>query len=305
MTDDAQATLRRLVALSPEAIEPRETLIGLLVAGKDFDGARQLVADGLTYQPGSPPLLADELRIDLQANGLKTALATADRLQQQNPASDDARALKGDAYMMAKRPDDAAAAYEAALQAAPSALLEERLVDAFKATGHPEKAMQSLRDWMSHHPDDMQTAQTLASLEIDAGQFDDAAAWLETILARRPHDPTVLNNLAWVYQEKGDPKALSLATQAYVLGSSNAETADTLGWILTKQGEAEKGVALLRQASAQLPADPHIAYHLAVALKAVGQREAAIKLLNALVAAPHDFDEKPQAQQLLTELSRS
>jgi hypothetical protein len=42
-----------------------------------------------------------------------------------------------------------------------------------------------------------------------------------------------------------------------------------------------------------------------VALKAVGQREAAIKLLNALVAAPHDFDEKPQAQQLLTELSRS
>jgi thioredoxin-like negative regulator of GroEL len=65
----------------------------------------------------------------------------------------------------------------------------------------------------------------------------------------------------------------------------------------------DHGVALLRWASSAAPADSAIRYHLAVAYRAAGQPDEAVKLLTPLVAAPDDFSEKPQAKQLLAALS--
>jgi Flp pilus assembly protein TadD len=126
---------------------------------------------------------------------------------------------------------------------------------------------------------------------------------LQSVLEEKPHDPVALNNLAWVYQQQHDPRAVDLARQAYVL-SPGAQTADTLGWILTTTGKADTGVLLLRQASAQAAADPRVQYHYAVALKDTGDKAAAIKLLTAVVAVKADFSEKSQAQQLLDELNK-
>ncbi len=106
---------------------------------------------------------------------------------------------------------------------------------------------------------------------------------LQLVLSKKPHDPVALNNLAWVYQQQGDKRAEGLAQQAYIL-SPGGQTADTLGWILVTGGDPTKGVTLLRQAAAQAGGDPRILYHYAVALKDTGQKDEAIKLLNAVVA---------------------
>jgi len=181
--------------------------------------------------------------------------------------------------------------------------LVTRLAGAQLRAGRGGAAQDALTNWLLKHPDDLVALEQVAELDIAAGRLDAAAAHLQSILGVKPHDSVALNNLAWVYQQQHDPRAFDLARQAYVL-APGAQTADTLGWILTSTGKAETGVLLLRQASAQAAADPRVQYHFAVALKDTGDKADAIKLLTAVVAVKADFTEKPQAQQLLDELNK-
>ena len=110
-----------------------------------------------------------------------------------------------------------------------------------------------------------------AELDIAAGNWTRRPRICRASWQEKPHDPVALNNLAWVYQQQHDPRAMDLARQAYVL-APGAQTADTLGWILTTAGKADTGVLLLRQASAQAASDPRVQYHYAVALKDTGRQ---------------------------------
>ena len=169
--------------------------------------------------------------------------------------------------------------------------------------GHADAAYTAVSDWLAKHPDDLVALEQAAELNIAAGRLDAATKYLQSILKEKPHDPVALNNLAWIYGQQHDTRAMDLARQAYVL-APGAQTADTLGWILTSTGKADTGVLLLRQASAEAASDPRVQYHYAVALKDTGDKANAIKLLTAVVAVKANFTEKVQAQQLLDELDK-
>jgi cellulose synthase operon protein C len=154
------------------------------------------------------------------------------------------------------------------------------------------------------HPDDLGMVEALAGIEIKQGRYDEAEAHLKSILDKKPRDPISLNNLAWIYQKRGDKRARDLAQEAYVLAPSG-QTADTLGWILVNQGAAATALPLLRQASSQLAGNLDIKYHLAAALNDTGKRDEARKLLTAMLEEKATFDERQNAQKLLDELSKS
>ena len=121
------------------------------------------------------------------------------------------------------------------------------------------------------------------------------------MLKQKPHDPVALNNLAWVIQQKGDTaRAQTLGRQAYVL-SPGAQTADTLGWILTTSGDTRNGVAAAPSGHRRNASDPRIIYHYAVALKDTGNGCEAKKQLETVVAKG-DFKEKAEAQNYSTSL---
>ncbi len=234
---------------------------------------------------------------------MPAALDIAAKLHQDDLGFAPGSALTGDVYMAASQPEKAANAYHEAAVSAPSQLLTLREAAALQRAGKPQAAEGALRDWGTSHPDDTPVAEALSQLQIDAHDYDPAARTLQAVLARHPHDPSVMNNLAWVYQLKNNTKAArDLAEQAYVMAPT-PETADTLGWVLTREGNAGKGVPLLREATAGGD-DPRIAYHLAVALKDVGQRDECVRLLKLVAAADGQFDEKAEARQLLAEMSK-
>ncbi|MBV9777529.1 MAG: tetratricopeptide repeat protein, partial [Acetobacteraceae bacterium] len=104
-----------------------------------------------------------------------------------------------------------------------------------------------------------------------------------------------------VYQLRDNPQARPLAERAYLL-APNPQSADTLGWILARGGDPARALALLRQAATS--GDPRIAYHLAVALNDLGQKEDAAKLLSKVADAPGDFTEKTDARALLSRLNK-
>jgi putative PEP-CTERM system TPR-repeat lipoprotein len=301
--DQARDTYSQMLKVDPTILTARRALEGLLLQAGDYEHARNLIKEGLVGNPRNYQLYQDYVMVDLKAGGVDAAVATAKQLQEQDRDFQPARALIGDIYEAANRPADAVQAYQEALTAAPSQMLEARLVAALLRTGQGAAAMKAATDWIAQHPDDMVTLEQLADLQIMAKKYDDAVKNLLLVLAKKPHDPIALNNLAWVYSLQGDKRAEALAQQAYIL-SPGGQTADTLGWILVSGGDAQRGTPLLRQAAAQAGGDPRILYHYAVGLKDTGQKDEAVKLLTAVVANKGQFDEKADAQKLLDELNK-
>jgi Flp pilus assembly protein TadD len=103
-------------------------------------------------------------------------------------------------------------------------------------------------------------------------KYDDAVAEFARIVAERAGDAAVLNNLAWLYQQKGDlAKARGFAEKAIAAAPPAPGIDDTLRWILLAQGEAEKALTYLSAASVSASKNPDIQYHLAVALNRLGR----------------------------------
>ena len=301
LIDDAKATYAGMLAANPGDLDARRGQVEMLANAGDLEGAKTSLRDALKLSPGSLSMMSVLLALELRTGGIDDALAAANRLRSVPANMPVAAVLKGDLLLGAGRFNDAVAAYDAEFKAAASTTLALRAVSALVAAGKPDQATERVRALLARQPGDPDVAQVLASLDIEAKRYPDAEKNLNLVLEKRPNDPVALNNLAWLYQVRGDPGARNLAQRAY-LQAQSPESSDTLGWILVSQGDAARAVPLLQQASAQRPADPSIRFHLASALNAAGQKDEAVKLLQALVAEPADFDDKPAARKLLETL---
>ena len=137
----------------------------------------------------------------------------------------------------------------------------------------------------------------MTPLRAGASDQELADRWRAAVLGKRPNDAVALNNLAWVYQSKGDPRARGLAQRAHLLAPSG-ETSDTLGWIMTKEGAAADALPLLKEAAQQRPNDRTVKFHLASALNAVGKPDEAAPILDAILDDTADFDDRGAAWSL-------
>jgi putative PEP-CTERM system TPR-repeat lipoprotein len=299
----ARDTLQQILRLDPGSVPARRQLMALFVQAGDYESARNVIKEGFAARPRDYQFYQDYVMIDLKAGGVEAALASADRLADQDRGFVQAVALPGDVYLAANRPAAAVKAYATAFATAPSSFLVVRLATAMVRNNQPDEGWQKLVDWVNAHPDDLVVLEALTELEINTRRFDTAEQHLKLLLAKKPHDAVALNNLAWVYQQKGNPEARSLALQAYIL-LPGVQTADTLGWILTENGNATKGLPLLRQASTTAPTDYRIRYHYAVALNKTGNVDEAVRQLDQVIAAKGNFLEKTDAQALLEELKK-
>lgn len=304
---EAEAASRLALAETPDSVQARRQLAGLMVRERNFAAAETLLQQGLRAQPGDALLQQSLVRVVMEARGQDAALEQADRLAQQQTAQPASRVLRGDLLMALNRQEDAARAFAATYTAAPSAVLAHRTARAWLAAGKRDDAAAVLRAWVAQDPTDNVAQMMLSQFDIDAGRLAEAETRLVGVVERRPDDPVALNNLAWlVGQQAGAPagRAQGLAERAYFL-SPNADTADTLGWILARNGKAAQAVPLLRQAVAGRPAgqtDPGAAYHLAFALKATGAREEALAVLGTALATTAPFSERAAAERLMLDL---
>jgi len=206
--------------------------------------------------------------------------------------------LRGDVYATRSQYADAAKDYAAALARTPDRGVAVKLYEARRAAGAPE-ARAALTDWLVAHPDDVSVRLVLGQANQDAGDVDAAVAEYERVLAAASGSAVALNNLAWLYAQRGDTRALEMAERAHAAAPESGEVTDTLGWLLVEQQDLERAVPLLRNAAAQSPDVPEIRYHLAVALARSGVNEEARNLLQTLLDSQTQFESKAQARELL------
>jgi predicted Zn-dependent protease len=205
--------------------------------------------------------------------------------------------------MRAKRFDDAIAAYDAGMKKEPSTNLAINLYRARVAKGEPEKGMDGLRGWLKEHPNDNVARFALASALLDGGQLDAATKEHEALLSANEKNQVVLNNLAWLYDQKGDPRALELAEKAHQLSPKSPAIKDTLGWILVRRGDAKRGLEILRSASEEMPKNAEVQYHYAAALAKDGQKDEARRVLEVAVNSGQTFTDLDDARALLKSLA--
>lgn len=294
----AKVTYRQILAGTPMDLEARRALVELLLNSNDADGAKRELREALKLSPGNLGMMNTLVFSELRLLGITAALALADELRRDPANMPAASVIKGDAYMGARRFGDAAAEFSTELKTNPSTALALRAAGALASGGGQEQAAQQLRTWLAQYPDDLDAMQMLASLDITSGRNENAERRLEAVLKKRPNDPIALNNLAWVYQAKGDLRARSLAQRAHLLAPSG-ETSDTLGWIMTKQGEAAAALPLLQTALLQRPEDRAVKFHLATALDATGKRDEATRTLEPILNDAAEFEGRSAAKTLL------
>ena len=292
---------RQLLQELPNNKTVRRDLIDMLVADKQGEAAVQVAREGLQSSPGNGLLQQAYLEAVLKISGEDAALKLAETLRADPANLPYSELLKGAVYLAAGHPADAAAAFGAERAKAPFTALVINEAMALRAVGETDKARSLLTDWTTKAADPA-ASDALASIEISTKRYDAAVAALNDVLAIRPDDPVALNNLAWVYQQQKNPKAVDYARRAYLV-APGGQTADTLGWILTQQGNPTLGLLLLRQAAARLPQDPSVLYHLAAALDSTGDDAHAGAVLNVLVASKVKFDEADAAQALQQKLA--
>ena len=302
-TDAAKKSFSDLVAAEPNDIPAVLADADLLIRLKDFDGARKVLVAANERQPDNLQLLQARVRVDLIDKGLDAALSTADQLAADPAMLPAAASLKGGLLMGAQRSKDAVSAFRTQYEKNPSSALVVALAQALNASGDANGSATELLKWQATHPDDPAVAQLLGTLDITAHRYDSSERNFQIALKAQPNDLVALNNLAWIYQQKGDRRAREYAQRAFEQAPT-PEVTDTLAWILVQQGDAAKAAPLLTAAVAGRPQNLTIKYHLAVALKDSGHPDEAIETLRSVVASPDAFDDRPAAQSLLTEMTK-
>jgi Flp pilus assembly protein TadD len=165
----------------------------------------------------------------------------------------------------------------------------------------PGKAIEVLQQWLTKNPDDGRTRFFLASLLMTNNRNDEAMAEHETLLKQDANNAVLLNNLAWLYGLKKDPRALDYAEKAFAIAPT-PNIGDTLAWLLVQKGDTERALPILAKATTDAPAVAQIRYHYAVALKNAGRASDAKRELEAVVKANQPSDELSQAKTMLKEL---
>ncbi len=169
------------------------------------------------------------------------------------------------------RHKEAAELYQLALNKHQDIATEIRYAQSLQRAGQPAKAIEALTNALKTFPGDPKLNLVLALAYQSNNQSAEATAAYEAVINKEPNNTIALNNLAWMYQQSKDPRALPTAEKAYSISPDSAAIADTYGWILFNDGKHDKSVPVLEKAYKLQPEAKEIALHLAEAYKAVGK----------------------------------
>ncbi|KPQ01382.1 tetratricopeptide repeat protein [Marinobacter sp. HL-58] len=200
-------------------------------------------------------------------------------VKQQHPESAAPFRVEARYFERQEEHKEAAELYQLALDKEETAELEVAHARALARSGSRSKAIESLENARKKFPRNPQILMNLAMLHQEDEAPEKAISPYEELLEITPRNVVALNNLAWIYHEKGDDRAMELARKAFELSSDNAAVADTYGWILFKAGETEDSLPVLEKAHELQPDSEEIAMHLAEAYRAAGRESDAKRVL--------------------------
>lgn len=126
-----------------------------------------------------------------------------------------------------------------------------------------DQGFKLIKDWLKNNPDDISAQMALADGYMALQKKTEAKAAYLKIIDKQPKLAAAYNNLAWLVQEENLKQAINYAETAQSLEKSNPQVMDTLGLLLARNGQLDKGEALLKEATDKSPNSAELLYHYA------------------------------------------
>lgn len=176
------------------------------------------------------------------------------------------------------------------------------LLTALRATDDQQALQQLLTDYLQQYPTDLAARLELADLWLKQGN----SAQAQQIYQQSPDlktQPILLNNLADLLLEQQPEAALNYASQAYQLLPQHPQIIDTYGWALTRTGQPEQALGVLRDAEIRSPDNQMIQLHLAETLRLLRRTSEAKALLQKIQSKVSLPEEQRLFDQINTALN--
>lgn len=158
-----------------------------------------------------------------------------------------------------------------------------------------DKAIPLLEAFIAKHPQHRLARQcqySLSNIHVQKGDIRKGEEILEKVLAESPDDPSVNNDLGYLYADQGKnlEQARGMIEKAMKAEPDNAAYQDSMGWVLYKLGKYQEAIPYLEKSvSSPRGGDATIWDHLGDAQDKLGQKEKAIESWkNALKDAKED-----------------
>lgn len=300
--ENALVSATKLVAKMPRAPAAYLKLAQVQLSLGKLDTARKTLSQALIVQPDFFPVQEALVNLEIQAGHSEESLRIARQMQTAQPKSAAGFLLEGNIHLATKKPAAAVHSFAQALALDSKNTTLIKWHQASYLSDNTSQANNQLMQWLKAQPADFPVRAYLAQHYMNTGRIREAIGQYETILQYASDNMLALNNLAALYQQQKDPRALATAEKAYKNSPEDAATQDTLGWILLEQGQSERGLQLIKAAATQYPNNATLRYHHAVALARTGSKSQARAELEKLLKSTTSFPEAASAKALLNSL---
>lgn len=147
----------------------------------------------------------------------------------------------------------------------------------------------------------------LSHLCAEQGGHRAAEEWLEQALDEFPDDVGALNDLAYLWVERGEHlhRSLRMIQRALAAEPENAAYRDSLGWAYYQMGDYDQAVAELKTAASKEPPDPVILEHLGDAYAKAGTWQKARESWQKALGAYQPESQPGRVEELTRKLEES
>lgn len=307
--------LKEFLDKYPKAADARLMLARLLLAGKEYAGARQQFERILEDHPNNPEVLYPAAVLAMQQEDKTAArpllerllvsqfsdksaihyfLAVMDEEEQKLEAAlaHFEQVIAGEHYLTARG--------RAALILARQGRIEESLVvlrrtaarsgeerlrlgmaeaSVLREAKRIREAYELQDKMLKEFPDDTELLYEIALTAERLGQFDILEQRLRRLIELKPDNAHALNALGYSFADRAIrlDEAFVLIKKAFDLKPGDPFIMDSLGWVLFRQGKMTEALGYLQEAYKLRP-DPEIAAHLGEVLWTLGRQEEAVAL---------------------------
>ena len=269
---EAEAAFRDAVALNPDNTRALMGQVEVMVAEKKPQEALDLLQDQVAKYPERIDLRMALGNAAVRMGKYDVGIAT---FQEVLPKLDKDAKARADVYL--------------------------RIGESYRRKGDTASAIASLRQAQQILPDDIVIGGTLALVQDQAGQSEEAEKQYRAVLKLDPDNGLAMNNLAYLLADNGGDldEALQLAQRARAARQDLPAISDTLGWIYLKKGMTDAAVGMFDGLVQKEPGNPTFHYHLAMALLAKGDKFAATQQLTAALQSNPSNEESKKIKEAL------
>lgn len=276
--NDAKNTYQILASLSPD--EPNGyTQLGLLhLKQKEPDQAMKFAIKALAIKSDYIPAHAILYSSAMKTNNKNIATQSINIIKDSNPDSHIPYEMEADYYLSVKNYETAVKKLRQAWSKQQNIQLANKLMQTYINLKQDTIAFDAWNEIAKLNKSNL-SIQVPYSLALQkAKKLTEAKTVTESLLKKFSNNAILLNNLANLYLETNDKRALSTAKKALLKYPDNPSIQDTVGWIYTEQHKNySKGIPLLKKAY-NTTKDQQIKQHLIKALTDSGKLSEAKEL---------------------------